>query len=385
MTVNSDATVMNPGKGEQGQQVEPLPSPRRILAQSWSRRCPFWLPSRPLRDTAMSWERSGVRAGGARLPAAGALGAAGRAQLRGCPGRAGGLRAAAHGKLSSLAARLLGFTASLLPSSGRDPPPRARPGDPLHREPESSCSPTPTKPCALRLPEGTGTSLYLQSLVGACCRSRPRACRGSEWCFPSRGPVRRSGCPAPSPCCEERGVPPSAPLPQPCRPTRPVEESAPAENSGGKGGRAPLACSSRLRRGLRQPLGVGGAGAGAGAHSPHSDAYPGDEQSHASGLCEDAQVPSDPSTGAGVGAHPSPLGQALRRAEGVGEPGWLTPFPVVLSRPLPGVGRWGVFVAVCVRGIRHRRAAGSDCSRGWIRVWRDGARSESSDNNRIRH
>lgn len=54
-------------------------------------------------------------------------------------------------------------------------------------------------------------------------------------------------------------------------------------------------------------------GPGRWVHSPHSDADPSDEQSHASGLREDAQVPSDPSPGASLGAHPSPVGRRLRR------------------------------------------------------------------------
>lgn len=69
--------------------------------------------------------RSGVRAGGARLPAAGpgspwGRGASAAPRL---PRRAAGLGAAGRGKLSSLAARPLGFAASLLAGAGRDPPP----------------------------------------------------------------------------------------------------------------------------------------------------------------------------------------------------------------------------------------------------------------------
>lgn len=65
----------------------------------------------------------------------------------------------------------------------------------------------------------------------------------------------------------------------------------------------------------RWPLRVEGMlwGPGRCVHSPHSDADPSDEQSHASGLREDAQVPSDPSPGASLGSHPSSLGRRLRR------------------------------------------------------------------------
>lgn len=58
------------------------------------------------------------------------------------------------------------------------------------------------------------------------------------------------------------------------------------------------------------------------------------------------------------------LGPGARPGEALGEPGWLSPGPAVLGRPLPGVGTCGVSAAVRVPWIRHRRSASSDCSGG---------------------
>lgn len=309
MTVNSDATVMNPRKGEQGRQVGPLPSPRRTPAQSWSRRCPFWLLSRRLRNRERRWERSGLRAGRARLPAAGPLG--------GAPEPAG------YGKLSSFAARLSGSyrlppaacgtgpssprpSTGATPSTGsrraaaRPPPPsRALSGSPRRRElPSTSKSrPEPVVIAVQQLVEDPSDVFRVEVPPVAL---RPQRLLHAV----RRGESRRQ--PA-------RGARAAVPSPQPSRQTRACGGTGPRGRA--EAGRGPGRSSPAPQGGLRAPLGVGGVGAGTGrAHSPHGDAQPGDEQSHASGMCEDAQVPSDPSTGASAGAHPSLLPSPLGRA-----------------------------------------------------------------------
>lgn len=149
-------------------------------------------------------------------------------------------------------------------------------------------------------------------------------------------------------------VPPSAPSPQPSRPRARASalppdsplwrNRPPEERGGGKRARPPLAGSSGLRRGSREALGAGGARGrgveGGAAHSPHSDACPGDEQSHASGTCED--VVRCPQTRqleqASVLILPFPLGQGLRRVRRSESPAGSPPSPWSSAALCP---RWG--------------------------------------------
>lgn len=339
MTDSSDATVMNPGKGEQGQRAGPLPSPRRTPAQSWSRRCPFWLLSRHLRDTETSWARSGAGPGPEQ-------------EAAGCRGTGTLLRIPVFISTSS--------PPTLHHPAVSGPRPSASPG--AAPMPGSRRAPPPPR-------RGGSFPFYLQIPAGACCRSRPTACRGCEWCFPSRGPPRRLGPPAPSRCCGERRVPPSA-----SRFSPPARPAPVGESRAGEAARWPLAGRSALR----------------GCSGVRGDAF-----THLIATQTQAMSKAMPQVCARTLRCPR-----IRHLEQVwalilplsagGSAGWGR--GARLARPRPrgprprSVRAGRVGVAVAVRTLRfRRRSARCDRLGGGIRVWRDGARSESSDNNRIRH
>lgn len=151
--------------------------------------------------------------------------------------------------------------------------------------------------------------------------------------------------------CGSRRQPPRlsprapVPAPQPSRRTRPCGETGPqrsAEEGRGLGppSPAPPGCGGARGR-LWGPVGLGAGGSrGGAAHSPHSDACPGDEQSHASGTCED--VVRCPQTRqleqASVLILPFPLGQGLRRVRRSESPAGSPPSPWSSAALCP---RWG--------------------------------------------
>lgn len=205
MTDSSDATVMNPGKGEQGQH---------------HKRGPYHLHVGHRPEAGHVDVRFDFCHGACRTRRRAGRGAErGRAPTR-------GLRAAGARELSS-ASR---FSPSPLPLS---PPPlciRAATLSPPGSSPlpRSRRAPPPPR-------RGGSFPLYLQIPAGACCRSRPTACRGCEWCFPSRGLPRRPGPPAPSRCCGRgescRQRPASARPPDPLPSGRVGQERRPGDPS----------------------------------------------------------------------------------------------------------------------------------------------------------
>lgn len=136
----------------------------------------------------------------------------------------------------------------------------------------------------------------------------------SPWAPSALFRLRGEAGPAVSPSRWARASP--RPPPEPsrssgaCRGTGPGGEERRAEGSG------PVASVLRAAAGLEGAVSSRWGWEGS-AHSPHSDAHPGDEQSHASGTRGDAQVLSAPSTGASVRAHPP----AVRPLSGRGSAG----------------------------------------------------------------
>lgn len=255
--------------------------------------------------------RSGVRAGGTRLSAEGPLQAVVRAHHRGHPTAADGLGASGRRGAFLLCRRALEFHRLPLAGARTGPSPRTALGQLLIKNRLAPAHPPSTSRVLLGSPEFPSTSKsgsepvvvavqqlvedpsdvfrvevravapVPQRLLHAASRGESRlSLRAGLVPLPRTSALEPGSYPSRARCLSPRLNPPSK--------LAPAKEPVPRGQQRRQRAHPLLVCSSGQRQGSRGASGIGRANLRLEvAHSPHSDAYPGDEQSHASGMCED--------------------------------------------------------------------------------------------------